>query len=279
MSDQISHYDPTGLKAQLVLAEQMSKSCLLPKSLYGKPHDILILLQQGRELDIPPLQAINGINIIQGKPTISPQLMLGLIYRKAPEASIEIVCKENSVTVTMKRKGGKPYSTTWDMARAAKMQLTKKDNWVKQPMTMLKWRAVSDAARVVFPDIISGLYTPEEFDDNGTIRYDDHGAIEVVSGEEQANGTKEGRQAIESQPVSIGAESPPKPTEKQILAKEVAQLIVSFPKEAREYIKSNLKIENAKELNGYGVDLLREMKKWLEKLKEEGTDEYYPDDD
>ena len=30
---------------------------------------------------------------------------------------------------------------------------------------MSRWRAVSEALRVIFPDILMGLYTPEEIED------------------------------------------------------------------------------------------------------------------
>ena len=48
------------------------------------------------------------------------------------------------------------------MATAAQLGLADKDNWRKQPKVMRKWRAVAACARVVFSDVITGLYTPEE---------------------------------------------------------------------------------------------------------------------
>lgn len=174
-------YDPLVIKAQLVMAERMAQSKLIPYTLHKKPHDILIILQQGRELNIPPMQALNGINVIQGKPTVSPQLMLAMIYRGMPNALIEFDLneKDSVAIVTMARAGGvNKYTSTWSLDRANKMGLTGKDNWKKQPMTMLKWRAVSDAARIVFPDIISGIYTTEEFDgDSASTTYNDDGSI------------------------------------------------------------------------------------------------------
>ena len=45
------------------------------------------------------------------------------------------------------------------------MGLTGKDNYKKQAVNMLKWRAVAESFRVTFPDVLMGLYAPEEFQD------------------------------------------------------------------------------------------------------------------
>jgi hypothetical protein len=57
------------------------------------------------------------------------------------------------------------YEAAWDMLRADKMGLSMKDNYKKQAKTMLTWRAVAESCRMTFPDIIMGLYVPEEFQD------------------------------------------------------------------------------------------------------------------
>jgi hypothetical protein len=65
-------------------------------------------------------------------------------------------------TVTIKRKGNSPVSVSFSMADAEAQGLAGKDNWRRMPAIMLQWRAVAAACRLVFPDVIGGLYTPEE---------------------------------------------------------------------------------------------------------------------
>ena len=159
--------DTNALQAQMQMATMMAKSNLLPKSLIGNPANLLLVIQQGKELGMSPMQSINSINVIDGIPTIKPQAMLALIYRANPEAVIEIEeDSEKLIAVCMmaRNKDSRPYKSTWDMNRATKMNLTNKYNWKQQPMTMLKWRSVSDCARVVFPDIIAGIYLPDEIE-------------------------------------------------------------------------------------------------------------------
>lgn len=136
-------------------------SGFLPRHIQKPEHAIAIMLK-GRELGVPPWTALTKIQIIQGTPTTAPELMLALIYKSGELADMQIDSQETACTVTMTRRGMSPITATFTMEDAEKMQLAGKDNWKKQPATMLKWRAVSACARVAFPDVIQGMYTPEE---------------------------------------------------------------------------------------------------------------------
>ena len=57
------------------LANTLLKSKFLPTA-YTTPEQVLTVMLKGAELNIPPMEALSGIHIIQGKPTVSPQLML-----------------------------------------------------------------------------------------------------------------------------------------------------------------------------------------------------------
>ncbi len=155
-------------------SEYLSQSQLVPLSLRGKPHDIAIVLQMGMEVGFSSMQALNSIEPIQGKPTIKPEAQLGLIYQNCPGAVIEIEVDTVKLIarVSMARsKDSKPFVSVWDMDRAKKMGLATKDNYIKQPATMLRHRAVGEAARTVFPDVMRGLKNSFEFEetiDEGT---------------------------------------------------------------------------------------------------------------
>jgi hypothetical protein len=127
------------------------------------PEQAIAIILTGRELGIGTMAALNTINVIQGKPTVSPQLMLALIERSGQLADIQIEPHNGgAVRCTMKRKGRSPHTEIFGDAEAAAMQLSGKDNYKKQKQTMYRWRAVAACARVVFPDVITGLYTPDE---------------------------------------------------------------------------------------------------------------------
>lgn len=57
------------------------------------------------------------------------------------------------------------------------ISLSEKYNWKQQPQVMRKWRAVAKCARVAFPDVIAGLYTPDEL---GAHTIAETGEIEIL---------------------------------------------------------------------------------------------------
>src|SRR4030095_13742063 len=70
-------------------AEVLVKTGFLPQSI-KTPEQAMAIILTGREWGIGAMAALNTINVIQGKPTISPQLMLGLINRSGELEDIKI---------------------------------------------------------------------------------------------------------------------------------------------------------------------------------------------
>lgn len=151
-----------------VIREQASalvKTGFLPNAI-KTPEQALAIILTGRELGIPAMAALNSINVIQGKPTVSPQLMIALINRSGCLEDIRFDVQSDRCTVTMKRKGRTPHTETFGVEQAKALGLMTKANYNQQAVTMFKWRAVAACARVVFPDVILGLYTHEEINPN-----------------------------------------------------------------------------------------------------------------
>ena len=63
------------------MAEQLSRSRLVPKGLYDQPDDIMLILLTGRDLQIAPTQALNKIHVIEGKQSFALELIVALIRR------------------------------------------------------------------------------------------------------------------------------------------------------------------------------------------------------
>lgn len=187
------------------VAQNMIESKMLPASI-DKPEKAIAILMMARELNVPDWQAVNQINVIHGKPTVSPQLMIALIERSGLLEDMIVESGEGFCSVTMKRFGRTAHKETFTMEHAKKMGLAGKHNWKVQPETMLKWRAVSACARVSFPHVISGLYTPEEI--NPDLVVDSDGKIEVTAStyvpqEEKASTSTEAIEAEEAKDPKI----------------------------------------------------------------------------
>lgn len=152
------------------MAQAFSTSSLIPAHLKGKFADVLVILQQSKELGIGPMQGLNGINVIQGKPSVSPELQLALVRSAVPDAYIKVEVDHEKLVAKCtaapsRDRMDEGYTSLWDMKRAKEMGLDTKDNYRKQPATMLKWRAIGEALRTVFPHVTKGLYNFEEADD------------------------------------------------------------------------------------------------------------------
>ncbi len=142
-------------------AESLVKSGFLPTAI-NTPEKALAIMQKGKELGIPPMEALSQINVIQGKPSVSPQLMLALARRTGELEDIQMEATDKGATVTIKRKGQSPYKTTFGVKEATDMGLITKDNWKKQFSVMAQWRALAANLRITFPDAIGGMYLIEE---------------------------------------------------------------------------------------------------------------------
>jgi len=137
-----------------------------------------VVMLMGHELGLGLASAFEFIHVIDGKPSLSPKGALALIQRSGLLESLEIVDKVDekdnpvSCTVTMKRKGGFEYTSTFSMSDAKRAGIAKsKSAWEAYPANMLRWRAIGYCADVAFPDVTGGLYRPEELgadvDENG----------------------------------------------------------------------------------------------------------------
>lgn len=157
----LSFFEPKTFEELKARADVLVKSGILPQTI-KTAEAFIAVVTTGRELGLSMMESTRSIYIVQGTPSLRPQTMLALIYKSKACKSVNIVEKQGSCSVTMCRKGGEPYTVTFGNTEALAMQLAGKDNYKKQAAVMYKWRAISACARIVFPDVILGLYTPEE---------------------------------------------------------------------------------------------------------------------
>jgi hypothetical protein len=143
-------------------AKAVVNSGFLPKSI-NTPEKAVTLMLAGRELGLGPMQAIRSIHVIDGKPVMSADLMAGLVHKRIPGALLRIVeTTGERCVVDAGRPGQEPTRFTFSLDDAKAAGLLGKDNWKKYPRPMLRARCLSEAARAVFPDVLLGVYDPDE---------------------------------------------------------------------------------------------------------------------
>ena len=145
------------------LSEYIAQTEFVPKGLRGKAPAVAAAILTGREVGLPPMTAMAHIDVIDGMPTMDPEMMRALVYREGHELIYTEMTKTRCV-IKGRRKEQPDYTTVlFTIDEAKDMGLVGKDNWRKQPQNMLVARCTSRACRLLFPDVIGGLsYTPEE---------------------------------------------------------------------------------------------------------------------
>lgn len=154
------------IQSQKEYAEILSASNLLPRAYQKQPANVFTAMAMGEALGLKPIEAINSINVIQGKPALSAELM-GAMVRRAGH-KLRITCTKNppTATATLIRKDDPdaPFTVTWDEKAATRAGLwMSSPSWQKYPDQMMRARAITEVCRMGAADALSGfVYTAEE---------------------------------------------------------------------------------------------------------------------
>ena len=163
---------PHSLGEALTLADQMSKSDLVPQGFKNKPADILIAVQYGMEIGLKPLQALSSIAVINGRACVWGDGLLSLVLDSGlmtnyKEMTFEEIEEAGKAVFWCTRKGQpEPIQREFSVKDAMKAGLWNgKDTWKKYPFRMLQMRARAFALRDGFSDVLKGLSVREEIED------------------------------------------------------------------------------------------------------------------
>lgn len=164
---------------QITMAEQMqfsqivTEGDLVPQAYRSKPANALVAIGLGQAMGLTPAESLYRIDVIQGKPTASAELIASNVRKAGHKLRVEVDEANTSVRATIWRADDPeyPHSVVRDMAWAKQMGLANKDNYKKQPTTMLQWRAISAVARLACSEALYGVtYTPDEVSDLGEVK-------------------------------------------------------------------------------------------------------------
>jgi len=153
----------------LKLAEYIAKSPFKPKG-FENAGDVLIALQCGMELGLPPLAGLQNIAVINGRPGIYGDAALAVVRASGllEQYKEEIVGEgdEKGVKVTVKRRNFEPATETFTVKDAKTAGLWDKAGpWKQYPKRMLMFRARGFLLRDQFGDVLKGFRTTEELAD------------------------------------------------------------------------------------------------------------------
>lgn len=156
--------EPRSMTQAITLANHFFNTRLF--AAYGTPQAILSTVMAGRELGLPAVASLRGFHIVEGKHQMHADLIRALVLKSGLVDYFR--CTERTperATFIAKRKGDPEIALSYTVEEARAAGLVKeKSGWVKNPADMCVARASSKLARLVAPEIVFGLYAPEEFD-------------------------------------------------------------------------------------------------------------------
>ncbi len=183
-----SQYSRYSLAAKREYVEMIARSGdLLPQSLWTKPRPnpngggmipaapspekVLLLAETGDMLGLHPIAALQSIHIIEGKPTLSANIMSALVRDRGHK--LRVTTKGSwaegtfvaTAVIIRKDDPDFEFSVEWSKERAQRAGLlSKKGAWQSYPEAMCKARAISEVIREGAADALMGLgaYVPEE---------------------------------------------------------------------------------------------------------------------
>ena len=164
-------FAPATLGEAMEFSQMLSKSAMVPKAYQGKPEDIMVAVQGGYEIGLAPMQALQNISVINGKPSVYGDAAMALVQAspvcEGVDESIEGEGTPNPVAVCIaRRKGRNPVIVRFSVEDAKRAGLWGKQGpWQAYPKRMLQMRARGFALRDAFPDVLKGLITVEEAQD------------------------------------------------------------------------------------------------------------------
>src|SRR6185503_5595619 len=167
-----NYFLPTSFEQAERFAEKIASSSLCPTQFKGKPGDVFIAMQMGAEVGLSPMSAIQNIAVINGRPSLWGDALLGVIkahkdckaIREWMDGSVEA---GNAIAYCgITRKGQNEEIRSFSMNQAKKAGLWGKSGpWSLYPERMLQMRARGFCGRDVFADALKGLHSAEESED------------------------------------------------------------------------------------------------------------------
>lgn len=161
--------EPATLQEAMAFAGMLARSTMVPKDFIGRPENILVAIQWGRELGLGPLQALQNIAVISGRPAVWGDAMLALVRGSGICAYVRETLAGDGEAMTatciVARKGEEdhPIRGEFSVADAKKAGLWSKSGpWTQYPKRMLQMRARGFALRDGFPDVLRGVISAEE---------------------------------------------------------------------------------------------------------------------
>jgi hypothetical protein len=163
---------PTSMAEAVKLAELMASAKLVPAALQKSPADCLMVVLQAVRWQMDPFAVAQECSVIQGRIMHSGKLVAAVVNTNGnltARLSFDYTGNgDNRAIVVSGQLQGEPSPRTVEVElRNAR---TQNKAWTTQPDQQLAYHGVRVWARRHTPELMLGVYSPEEFDDPAPAR-------------------------------------------------------------------------------------------------------------
>lgn len=155
--------DSTTIEMLSGLAERLHKAGVFGQEVTSADKAFAVLLK-GHELGFTPMAAAGSIAIIKGKVSLSADATIALCKRSPACLYLRLVESSEEVATYETQRAGDPSPTalSYTIAQAKTAGLTGSQTWRAHAPAMLRARCGAAIARAVYPDLVAGIYDPDE---------------------------------------------------------------------------------------------------------------------
>jgi hypothetical protein len=139
------------------LAKNLSLSNIIPDALRGKPADVLVIVLYGQELGLAPMQAMQVIDVVKGRPTLRANLWVALARKAGHRVAVTEETASSCTVQVIRCDDPTPQIVTYTLDHAKTAGLLSNDGYRKHPADMLYARAASKCIRRACPEVALGF--------------------------------------------------------------------------------------------------------------------------
>lgn len=180
-SPNINALVPTTIDGAMQFARWLAQSSLLPKSI-NKEFDIFFIITAGMEIGIPPMAALRSLYCVNGRTALESRAKMALCLSKGAATYFRRVeyTAEATTWETLRRGQTEPVKMRYTRQEAIASFLApgpnpdgkgppiagKEGPWRLYTQRMISHRALGWLCDDVYPDVVLGVATAEDFDQN-----------------------------------------------------------------------------------------------------------------
>lgn len=160
---------PNGFAEAVRFAEMMAKSKMVPRHFQGKPEECLVIIEQAMRWEMSPYAVIQCASMIHDRPMYEGKLVAAVVNARGPAYGLQ-----GRLHFDYSGEGDLRKIVVWGLLDGRKEVIdvtvrdakTSNEQWKKQPDQQLAYHGSRVWARRHMPELMLGVYSPEEFDRN-----------------------------------------------------------------------------------------------------------------